>query len=307
MAHYPEVMERGSPQRGQIIVYRDHLSTSSTEDNDIIEDPDTFQHTAFYSASPSRTTPTINKPIKTKKTSCPDGFLVTRRDNSVKARPRPKSLAFDQEITENSLNDAWQINQANSANDSSLDISLREEDVEVEGNHHRIRKYRSVISLSSDNTSSVQTVLPQPKAMSKSVHQSPIKPGRTNPKMIDVSPQYFSSSQAKSRDQQIGASRVKQLLFRRMSRSSDSKSTEFTRQESVSKRSKSSSSPTTRSNMRFLRKKVNDDEENYLLNSPPHLEDDDKLDVSNHIFDNSNPIPSEPNRPMVYSSAEESD
>ena len=273
----------------------------------MIDDPETFQHTTLHSASPSHTTPTTNRPIRTKKTSCPDGFLVTRRDKSAKARPRPKSLAFDQDRLESSFNDAWQINQSNSANDSSLDISFREEEVEEERNLHRIRKYRSVISLSSDNTSSVQTVVPKPKVMSKSVHQSPVKPARTNPKMIDVSPQYFSSSQAKSKDQQIGASRVKQLLFRRMSRSSDTKNTEVTKQESVSKRSKSSSSPTTRSNMRFLKKKVNDDEENYLLNSPLHPEDDDQLDIRYDRFDDSNTIPSEPSRPMVYSSAEESD
>merc|ERR1719510_2252004 len=80
----------------------------------------------------------------------------------------------------------------------------------------RIRKYKSVISLSSDNTSSVQTV-PQ-QVMSKSSHQSPVKPART-PKIMDVSPQYLSSSSIQSNSKDQGASRVKQLLFRRMSRS----------------------------------------------------------------------------------------
>merc|ERR1719510_1342118 len=138
----------------------------------------------------------------------------------------------------------------------------------------RIRKYKSVISLSSDNTSSVQTV-PQ-QVMSKSSHQSPVKPSRT-PKIMDVSPQYFSgcSSQSNSKDQ--GGSRVKQLLFRRMSRSSGVKSTDIIQKESISKRSKSSSSPDTKSNIRFLRKKTSDNEEkNYLLN----FDDDDDLDIS---------------------------
>ena len=300
MAHYPEVMEERSPQRGQIIVYRDHPSTSSTEDNDMIDDPENLQQ--YHSTSPTRTTPKIVKPIRTKKTSCPDGYLITRREKSVKSRPRPKSLAFDKELIENDTNESWLIDQSTVGSDFVSDVSnVEAQEAET---YHRIRKYRSVISLSSDNTSSVQQVSPQPRAMSKSVHQSPIKPSRTNPKMMDISPQYFSSSQSKSKDQQVGASRVKQLLFRRMSRS---QSTDDTKQESATKRSKSSSSSNPRTNMRFLKKKINDDEDDYLLQSPIHLEDGDNLDALKYRSIDSNTILSETNRPTLYSSAEESD
>ena len=295
MAHYPEAMEERSPQRGQIIIYRDHPSTSSTEDNDVIDDTENFHQAKFHRTSPTRTTPNIVKPIRTKKTSCPDGYLITRREKSAKVRPRPKSLAFDQELIEGEIDEPWLIDHSSAADDIVSNVEAQEAET-----YHRIRKYRSVISLSSDNTSSVQQVSPQPRAMSKSVHQSPTKPNRTNPKMMDVSPQYFSSSQSKSKDQQVGASRVKQLLFRRMSRS---QSTDDTKQESATKRSKSSSSTNPRSNMRFLKKKINDNEDDYLLQSPIHPDDGDNFDRSI----DSNTIPSETNRPTLYSSAEESD
>ena len=305
MAHYPEVMEERSPRRGQIIVYRDHPSTSSTEDNDTIDDQEHLKHARMHSTSPTRTNPYIDGSMRTKKTSCPEGYLVTRREKSIKSRPRPKSLAFDQEMMESNVENTWLIDQSNAENNESLDTSILEhQDSE---SYRRIRKYRSVISLTSDNTSSVQTMSPQPRAMSKSAHQSPIKSDRTNPKMIDVSPQYFSSSQSKSKDQQIGASRVKQLLFRRMSRSSDSKNVDVAKQESVSKRSKSSSSPSTTSNLRFLKKKTNENEEDFLLNSPSQEIESDQFDVSHDRSINSDTIPSEPNRPTLYSSAEESD
>ena len=303
MEHYQEAMEGRSHQRGQIIVYRDHQSTSSTEDNDMIDDPKDIQHAAMYSTSPSRNPHFIDRTMRIKKTSCPEGYMITRREKSVKSRPRPKSLAFDQNLIDSNTNESWLINQSNIESDIPSDPSLLDE--QDSGNYHRIRKYRSVISLSSDNTSSVQTVSPQSRVMSKSAHQSPIKSDKTNPKIMDVSPQYFSSSQTKSKDQQVGASRVKQLLFRRMSRSSESKSVDDTKQDLVSKRSKSSSS-STRSNMRFLKKKINDNEEDYLLNSPIHADDIDKFDVSDTRSTYSNTIPSEHNRPTIYSSAEES-
>ena len=304
MEHYQEAMEEKSHQRGQIIVYRDHQSTSSTEDNDMIDDPKDIQHAAMYSTSPSRNPHFIDRTMRIKKTSCPEGYMITRREKSVKSRPRPKSLAFDQNLIDSNTNESWLINQSKIESDIPSDPSLLEE--QDSGNYHRIRKYRSVISLSSDNTSSVQTVSPQSRVMSRSAHQSPIKSEKTNPKIMDVSPQYFSSSQTKCKDQQIGASRVKQLLFRRMSRSSESKSVDTTKQDSVSKRSKSSSS-STRSNMRFLKKKINDNEEDYFLNSPIHADDSDKFDVSDTRSTYSNTIPSEQNRPTIYSSAEESD
>ena len=303
MEHYQEAMEERSHQRGPIIVYRDHPSTPSTEDNDMIDDPKNIQHAAMYSTSPSRSSHYIDRTMRNKKTSCPEGYLITRREKSVNARPRPKSLAFDQNLIDSNTNETWLINQSNIDNDIPSDPSLLDE--QDSGNYHRIRKYRSVISLSSDNTSSVQTVSPQSRVMSRSAHQSPIKSDQANPKMMDVSPQYFSSSQTKSKDQ-VRASRVKQLLFRRMSRSSESKIVDVTKQDSVSKRSKSSSS-SSRSNMRFLKKKVNENDEDFLLNSPIHADDSDKFDVSNARSMYSNTIPSEPSRPTLYSSADESE
>ena len=304
MEHYQEAMEERSHQRGPIIVYRDLPSTPSTEDNDMIDDSKNIQRAEMYSTSPSRSSHYIDRTMRNKKTSCPEGYLITRREKSVNARPRPKSLAFDQNLIDSNTNETCLINQSNIDNDIPSDPSLLDE--QDSGKYHRIRKYRSVISLSSDNTSSVQTVSPQSRVMSRSAHQSPIKSYQANPKMIDVSPQYFSSSQTKSNDQQVRASRVKQLLFRRMSRSSESKSVDVTNQDSVSKRSKSSSS-STRSNMRFLKKKVNENDEDFLLNSPIHADDSDKFDVSNATSMYSNTIPSEPSRPTLYCSADESE
>ena len=137
--------------------------------------------------------------------------------------------------------------------------------------------------------------------MSKSVHQSPVKPART-PKIMDVSPQYLSSGSAQLYSKDQTGSRVKQLLFRRMSRSSGVKSTDMVQKETTSKRCKSSSSPTVRTNIRFLRKKTNDnEEEDYLLNA--HLDDED-LDVT-HKSIHTDIITSQ-RHDMSYSSAEDS-
>jgi len=275
-------MARKSPQRGQIVVYQDQPSISSREDSDLMKYHQ--RRPTSLSTSPIHTTPHTDRYLRVKKTSCPTG-LATRREKP--ARSRPKSLAFDQDMI-NVDSDEWLTEYT----ESSDVANMQQPDF-------RIRKYRSVISLSSDDTSSVKTI-PE-HTMSKSVHQSPVKPAKT-PKMIDVSPQYFSSSsstQIKSKEQ--GASRVKQLLFRRISRSSENKNAEVFQKDPVSKRSKSSSSPSTISNMRFLRKKTSDDEENYLLPSP--LNDND-LDFS-HIPIYTNTITSD-YQATLYLSGEES-
>ena len=283
MEHYPEAIARKSPQRGQIIVYQDQPSMLYTEDSELV-DVDRQRRSASLSTSPNHTPQHTNKSVRSKKTSCPSGTFVTHRGKPV--RSRPKSLAFDHNVIDMHSED-W----LNEYTESSTISNVNQPDFQI-------RKYRSVISLNSDNTSSVKAI-PQ-LTKSKSVHQSPVKHART-PKMIDVSPQYFaagSSSQIKSKEQ--GASRVKQLLFRRMSRSSESKNSEVLQNIPISKRSQSSSSPTTRSNMRFLRKKTNDDEEDYLLPSP-HDDDNDDFD-STH-----DQIYSSHNDPLtLYSSGEES-
>ena len=120
--------------------------------------------------------------------------------------------------------------------------------------------------------------------------------------MIDVSPQYLVNSNIQVKSKEQGGSRVKQLLFRRMSRSSETKNEDSVHNRPVYKRSKSSSSPNTMSNIRFLRKKSDDTEESYLLNSP-YDDDDDNIDVS-HSPSNTNTINSE-YHPMSYSSGEE--
>lgn len=191
--------------------------------------------------------------LRVKKTSCPVGAFATQDSNKPK-RLRPKSLAFDPGMIE--LHDDNWIQP-------DIDSSMASETSHSE---LRIRKYRSVISLSSDNTSSVHQ-----QKMSKSVNQSPTKT-MTAPKMIDVSPQYFSSSSKHAKSKEQGGSRVKELLFRRMSRSSNTKNEESLYKDSVpnvTRRSKSSSSPSIKSNLRFLNKKTDENDDEYLLK--PHV------------------------------------
>ena len=284
MEHYHEITARKSPHRGQILTYQNQPLISSREESDVIDS----QHyrRSSLSTSPFRTSPYSDSQVPIKKTSCPSGPMISQ-DKHV--RSRPKSLAFDQEMID-SHNDTW----LNEYTDSSIASNVSQSEV-------RIRKYKSVISLSSDNTSTVQTV-PQ-HTMSKSVHQSPVKPART-PKIIDVSPQYFSTSkQMKSKEQ--GGSRVKELLFRRLSRSSDTKNIENEQKDPVTygtRRSKSSSSPSTKSNMRFLIKKSNNDEdEEYLLKLS---NDNTNVGVSNSSISTTMTTPEY--HPMSYSSSEDS-
>ena len=282
MEPYPEVMEGRSPQRGEIILYQDQPSMSSTEDSDLIDDQQRLR--ASLPSSPINKPPHNDRFVRIKKTSCPTG-PITRREKPI--RSRPKSLAFDQDMID-MHNGEWLSEHA----DSSVVSKMKQPE-------YRIRKYKSVISLSSDNTSSVDNA-PQ-QMMSRSVHQSPVKQART-PKMIDVSPQYLVNSNIQVKSKEQGGSRVKQLLFRRISRTSETKNEDYVQNRPVHKRSKSSSSPNTMSNIRFLRKKSEDNEESYLLNSP--YDDDDNINVS-HNPSNTNTITSE-YHPMSYSSGEES-
>ena len=149
------------------------------------------------STSPARYS-SSSKSLRVKKTSCPSGPTATNNQNK-SVRTRPKSLAFDTEMID-SHDEEW-FDQY--INPSSGPTSEEQSDI-------RVRKYRSVISLSSDNASSVQSIPYHP--MSKSVHQSAVKPARS-PRMIDVSPTSTNSLQVKSKEQ--SGSRVKKLLFQR--------------------------------------------------------------------------------------------
>ena len=240
-----------SPHRGQILVYQDQPLAVSTEDNDFRQfNPmkrsisTTSQHEAIMQ-NDSR--------IRVKKTSCPAARSLNTHRSSKTKHLRPQSLAFDEGMV-NLHSDSW----TQPDNDSSMEPEISHSEV-------RIRKYRSVISLSSDDTS---TVLQQ--NMSKSVSQSPTKTS-TAPKMIDVSPQYLLSSSKHAKAKEQAGSRVKELLFRRMSRTSGTEKAETVHKDSaaaVTRRSKSSSSQPKKSNLRFLNKKTDDNDDEYLLNSP---------------------------------------
>ena len=221
------------------------------------------------STSPARYS-SSSKSLRVKKTSCPSGPTATSNQNK-SVRTRPKSLAFDTEMIDSGDDDEWLDKYINPSSGPSS-----EEQSEI-----RVRKYRSVISLSSDNASSVQSIPHYP--MSKSVHQSPVKPARS-PRMIDVSPHYLSTNSLQVKSKEQSGSRVKKLLFQRLSRASNNKNDESTGNKIATKRSKSSSSPSNNADIRYLRKKSSDVEEAYLLSAPYNDEDEEcDLDIDDSV------------------------
>ena len=118
--------------------------------------------------------------------------------------------------------------------------------------------------------------------MSKSVHPSPVKP-----RMIPQDDRCFSnlstnSLQVKSKEQ--SGSRVKKLLFQRLSRASNNKNDDSIGNKLATKRSKSSSSPSSNADIRYLRKKSSDVEEAYLLSAPYNDEYEEcDLDIDDSI------------------------
>ena len=221
------------------------------------------------STSPARYS-SSSKSLRVKKTSCPSGPTATNNQNK-SVRTRPKSLAFDTEMID-SHDEEW-FDQY--INPSSGPTSEEQSDI-------RVRKYRSVISLSSDNASSVQSIPYHP--MSKSVHQSPVKPARSPCRMIDVSPHYLSTNSLQVKSKEQSGSRVKKLLFQRLSRASNNKNDDSIGNKIATKRSKSSSSPSSNADIRYLRKKSSDVEEAYLLSAPYNDEDEEcDLDIDDSI------------------------
>ena len=239
------------------------------------------------STSPARYS-SSSKSLRVKKTSCPSGPTATNNQNK-SVRTRPKSLAFDTEMID-SHDDQWLDQYINPSSRPSS-----EEQSEI-----RVRKYRSVISLSSDNASSVQSISQYP--MSKSVHQSPVKPARS-PKIIDVSPHYLSTNSLQVKSKEQSGSRVKKLLFQRLSRASNNKN-DAAGNKDATKRSKSSSSPSTKADIRYLRKKSSDVEEAYLLSAPYNDEGEEcDLDIDDSV--NTKNVLSE-YQTYTYSSSEDS-
>ena len=285
--HYPETTTRKSPQRGQTIFLQNQQSITSTEDSQLMEYQRRQNRSTSLSTSPARYS-SSSKSLRVKKTSCPSGPTASNQTKSV--RSRPKSLAFDTQMID-SHDDEWLDQYINPSSGPSS-----EEQSEI-----RVRKYLSVISLTSDNASSVQSIPHHP--MSKSVHQSPVKPARS-PKIIDVSPHYLSTNSLQVKSKEQGGSRVKKLLFQRLSRASNNKNEGYIGSKDATKRSKSSSSPSTNADIRYLRKKSSDVEEAYLLSAPYNDEDEEcDLDIDDSV--NTKNVVSE-YQTYTYSSSEDS-
>ena len=111
-----------------------------------------------------------------------------------------------------------------------------------------------------------------------------------------------NSLQVKSKEQ--SGSRVKKLLFQRLSRASNNKNDDSIGNKLATKRSKSSSSPSSNADIRYLRKKSSDVEEAYLLSAPYNDEDEEcDLDIDDSI--NTKNVVSE-SQTYTCSSSEES-